>query len=196
MNLQEFFDELRKGLSGLPKNEIEERLAFYEEMAADLMEDGLSESEAVEKMGNADDIVRQAVEDVPVVSLLKEKAKPERVLRVWEIILLILGSPVWLSVLLCIAAIILSFYIALIAVILVLWCTELALFACAPGGIALGVFFAVNGNAVSGLAFAGVGIACIGFAIFMFFVCRFITKGIFRLTKKVLYGVKNRLRRH
>lgn len=196
MNLQEFFDELRKGLSGLPKNEIEERLAFYEEMAADLMEDGLSESEAVEKMGNADDIIRQTVEDIPVLSLLKEKTKPERALRVWEIILLILGSPVWLSVLLCIAAIILSLYVVLIAVIVVLWCTELALCACAVGGIALGIFFAVNGNAVSGMAVAGIGIACIGLAIFMYFACKFITKGIFCLTKKILYGVKNRLRRH
>ena len=32
MNKQEFLTELRKGLSGLPQNDIEERLAFYGEM--------------------------------------------------------------------------------------------------------------------------------------------------------------------
>lgn len=193
MNKQEFFAELRKGLSGLPEDEIEERLAFYEEMAADLMEDGLSESEAVEKMGNTVDIVKQTIEDVPVVSLIKEKTRPKRPLRVWEIILLVLGSPIWLSVLLCVAVVILSLYVVLYAIVAALWCVEIALWVCALGGIASGVIFAVKGNPVSGAAVAGAGVACSGIAIFMFFACKAITKGIFLLTKKMLFAVKNRL---
>ena len=45
MNKQEFFEQLRKGLSGLPKDDIEERLTFYKEMIEDRIEDGLSEED-------------------------------------------------------------------------------------------------------------------------------------------------------
>ena len=42
MNKQEFLAHLRKGLSGLPQNDIEKRLNFYGEMLEDRMEEGLS----------------------------------------------------------------------------------------------------------------------------------------------------------
>ena len=39
MTKQEFLAELRRGLSGLPQNDIEERLNFYSEMIDDRMEE-------------------------------------------------------------------------------------------------------------------------------------------------------------
>ena len=45
MNKQEFLAELRRGLSGLPRDDIEERLSFYGEMLDDRIEEGLSEEE-------------------------------------------------------------------------------------------------------------------------------------------------------
>ena len=62
MNKQEFLTELRQGLSGLPQNDIEERLAFYGEMLDDRIEEGLSEDAAVAEIGDADEIVRQILE--------------------------------------------------------------------------------------------------------------------------------------
>ena len=47
MGKQEFLAQLRKGLQGLPQEDIEERLTFYSEMIDDRMEEGLSEEEAV-----------------------------------------------------------------------------------------------------------------------------------------------------
>ena len=47
MRKQEFLTELRKGLSGLPQDDIEERLSFYSEMIDDQIEEGLAEEEAV-----------------------------------------------------------------------------------------------------------------------------------------------------
>ena len=40
----EFLLKLRLGLSGLPVNEIEERIAFYSELIDDLIEDGRKHS--------------------------------------------------------------------------------------------------------------------------------------------------------
>ena len=56
MNKQEFLDRLRKGLSGLPQAEREERLLFYSEMIDDRMEEGLTEEEAVAALGSLEEI--------------------------------------------------------------------------------------------------------------------------------------------
>lgn len=94
MNKQEFLTELRKGLSGLPQDDIEERLAFYGEMLDDRIEEGLSEDAAVAEIGDAEEIVRQTVADIPLAKLAKERIKPKRRLKAWETVLLILVSPV------------------------------------------------------------------------------------------------------
>ena len=47
MNKLEFMRRLREALSGLPQEELAERLTFYDEMIADRTEDGLSEEAAV-----------------------------------------------------------------------------------------------------------------------------------------------------
>ncbi len=51
MSKQEFLAQLKDGLSGLPQSDIEERVAFYEEMIDDRIEEGLSEEQAVSEIG-------------------------------------------------------------------------------------------------------------------------------------------------
>ena len=97
MNKQEFLSVLRKGLSGLPQDDIEERLTFYSEMLDDRIEEGLSEEAAVAAIGDAEEVVRQAVADIPLAKIAKERIRPKRRLKAWEIVLLALGSPIWLS---------------------------------------------------------------------------------------------------
>ena len=46
MRKAEFLRELEKRLQGLPKDEIDSRLAFYSEMIDDRIEDGKTEEEA------------------------------------------------------------------------------------------------------------------------------------------------------
>ena len=54
-----FILSLNEKLSGLPQNDIEERLRFYTEMIEDRMEEGLSEEEAVLAVGSVDEIAEQ-----------------------------------------------------------------------------------------------------------------------------------------
>ena len=61
MHKHEFLAQLRKGLSGLPRDDVEERLSFYSEMIDDQMEEGLSEEEAVSAAGSVDEIVAQTI---------------------------------------------------------------------------------------------------------------------------------------
>lgn len=191
MSKQEFLVQLRKGLSGLPKDDVEERLAFYSEMIDDRMEEGSTEEEVVSEVGNVDEIVSQIIEDMPLVKLVKEKAKPKRMLRAWEIVLLILGSPLWLSLLLAVVAVIFSIYLVLWSVIISLWSVFGSILGCGFGGIVAGIGFAVSGNGFTGVVLIGAGMVCIGLAVFLFYGCKAATKGILLLTKKIALGIKN-----
>lgn len=191
MNKQEFLDKLEKGLCGLPQNDIKERLIFYNEMIDDRMEEGLTEEEAVSGIGTVDEVVSQIVTETSLSKLVKEKVKPKRALRVWEIILLALGSPIWLSLLFAVFAVIFVVYVTLWSVIVALWATELALVVSALDGVLSAVILTVKVNAIAGLAMLGAGIACAGLSIFLFFGCIEITKGLIFLTKKMILGIKS-----
>ena len=90
MSKQEFLEQLRKGLSGLPQEDIEERVSFFNEMIEDRMDEGLTEEEAVMAAGPVEEIIEQTVADIPFAKIAKERIKPKRQLKTWEIVLLIL----------------------------------------------------------------------------------------------------------
>lgn len=191
MNKQEFLIRLRKGLQGLPQNDIEERLTFYNEMIDDRMEEGVTEEEAVSGIGTVDEIVSQIVAETSLSKLVKEKVRPKRALRVWEIVLLTLGSPIWLSLLLAVFAVIFAVYITVWSVIVALWAAELALAVGAFCGVLSSVILIVQVNVIAGIAMIGAGIACAGLSIFLFFGCKVTTKGLLFLTKKMISGIKS-----
>ncbi len=187
---QEFLARLRKGLSGLPQPEIEERLNFYREMIEDHMEDGVSEAEAVLAVGSIEEIVSQAVADTPLAKIAQEKIKPKRRLTAWEVSLIILGSPIWLSLLIAGFAVLISLYAVLWSVILSLWAVFGSIVGCALGGIAAGIFCTCSGSALTGVALISAGSVCAGLSIFIFYGCRAATKGIWMLTKQLLLWIK------
>lgn len=190
MNKTDFLLALTEKLSQLPLEEIEDRWDYYSEMIDDRMEDGLSEEEAVAEMGPVEEIAAQIVSDIPLSRLVKEKIKPKRRLRALEIVLLVLGSPIWISLLIAAFTVILSLYVVLWSVIISLWAIFVALAASALGCTVAGIIFAVTGKVLAGFAMIGAGILCAGLAIFLFFGCKAATRGILRLTKKIPLGIK------
>lgn len=191
MSKQEFLVELRKALSGLPQGDIEDRLTFYSEMIDDRMEEGLAEGDAVSEIGTVDEVAAQIVGEIPLTKLVKERVRPKRALRVWEIVLLALGSPLWLSLLAALLSVTFAGYLVVWSVIFCLWAMEAALMGFAFYGAVAAVIHVVQGNGFIGLAALGAGAFCAGLSIFLFFGCKEATKGILLLTKKVALGVKS-----
>jgi uncharacterized membrane protein len=191
MTKKEFLESLLKGLSGLPKEDTQERLTFYNEIIEDRIEDGLSEEDAVAEMGPIPEIVKQIVADTPLSKIAKERIKPKRRMSALEIVLLVLGSPIWLSLLIVIVAVIFAVYVSLWSVIISLWAVFGSLIACAFGGVASGIIISLTQNTLTGIAVIGVGILCGGLSIFMFYGCELISKGIIILTKKFALWIKN-----
>ena len=188
MNKTEFTEQLQLSLKGLSELDIKRSVDYYEEMIEDRIEDGMAEEEAVSAMGSIDEIKAKILEETPIAKIVKEKMRPKRALRAWEIVLLVLGAPVWIPVtaalLICCLVIFLCFWI----IILWLYATDLAIFASGFGFI-IGAFIQQNGFN-TGLFFAGGGIALVGAAILLFFGFTEIAKGMFWVSKKIVLGIK------
>ena len=190
MNKTDFISALARQLSFLSAEERTEHLNFYAEMIDDRMEDGLSDEDAVAAVGSVDEIASQIVADMPLAKLAKERLKPKRHFGTWEIVLLVLGSPIWLSLVIAAAAVVFSVYVSLWSVIVSLWAVFAALTGSGLGCVIGGIIFACTGYIPSGIAAIGTGFVCAGLAIFMFFGCKAVTKGIVVLTGKIAVGIK------
>ena len=190
MNKQEFIAALRAELRGLPTQDVEDRVDFYIEMIDDRMEDGLSEDEAVFAIGSVEVIASQIIADIPFSKIAKDKLIPKHRLKAWEIVLLALGSPIWLSLAIAAFAVILSLYVSLWSVIVSFWAAFVSVVACTLGGAVSGIYFITTANTFTGIALIGVVIAAAGLSVFMFFGCKAATKGILLLTKRIALGIK------
>ena len=190
MNKQEFLTELKSALSGLPDEEAEERIAFYDEMIDDRIEEGLSEEIAIAQIGSVDSIVSQIITDYPLAKLFKERIKPKRVRPAWKTALIVIGFPLWFPILAAVAVIACAFYFLLCSLILCLWAIELALIACAFAGMIISAFYFIRGYTMNGVAFLGAGLFCSGVSIFVFMSCVAASKGIVHLTCKIPLAIK------
>lgn len=190
MTKQEFIAGLRAKLSDVPEREAEERISFYSEMIDDRMEEGLSEEDAVSAVGTVEDIASQIMEDIPREKHEKEKAKPKRELGVLAILLLILGSPIWLSLAVAVLAVVISVYASLWSVIVSLWAVFGSLVGTSLGGFVTSLVFFFGGKAIPGVAMLGVAVLCVGLSIFAFFGSLAATKGLVWLTRKTALWIK------
>ena len=190
MSKQAFLTELKNGLKGMPQEDVEERLTFYGEMIDDRIEEGLSEEDAIASLGSVDEVVNEIVSETPLTKLVKEKIKPKRSLRAWEIVLLVLGFPVWFPLTVVAAVLVLVFYLLIWVLVICLWASELSLWACALAGIAGCAICIAKGNYLFGILLLGAGLVTAGLSIFLFFGCKAATVGTAKLAKKIVHGIK------
>lgn len=189
MTKYQFLSILKNRLSGLTQDDIEERLRFYSEMIDDRMEEGLSEDDAVSAVGSVDEILAQMQAELPPA---KGRDMPQRRLNGWLILLLVLGCPVWLSLLISAVAVVFSLYISLWAVVVSFWAVFTAVAGCALGGIVGGIGYICGGHGLTGIAMIGAGMVCTGLAILLFFGCKAATKGTVLFAEKAFLWMKNR----
>lgn len=174
----------------MPNEDIDERLSFYSEMIDDRMEEGLSEEEAVAAIGPVDEVISQIIAETPLAKIVKEKIKPKRELKAWEIVLIILGFPLWLPLMTVAFVLILVFYIVLWVLVICLWAIEIALWACALFGVAASIAYIARGYVGFGIVLIGAGLFLAGLSVFLFVACKAATVGTARFAKKIARGIK------
>ena len=182
-------DKIKAGRheKGLSQQEFAEKLSVVRQTVSK-WEKGLS-------VPDSDMLVRIAeVLDTTVGALLEteeadksESAPPKeqkpRRLGALETVLLILGSPIWLSLLIAAVSVLISLYAVLWSLIVVAWSVFGAFVGCGFGFSVGGVIFAVTARAVPGIALIGGGLFLLGLSIFTFFGSTAATKGAVWLSK-------------
>ena len=188
MTKQLFLLELRERLVGLPKEDIDERVSFYEEMINDRMDEGKSEEEAIDDLGGVDGVVNEIAQETSLVKLVAHKVKPKRRLRGWEIALIILGFPLWFPLLLTAFILCLVAYLLIWILVITCYSVELALTVASIGGPI--AYFINLGNGNNYYIILAASIMCMGGAILLFFGCIGATKGTLKLSKKIITSIK------
>lgn len=190
MGKKEFLAALRRALRGLPARDIDGHCEFFEEIINDRMEDGLSEAAAVRSLGGVSRVAEQIISQTPLSRIVKEKLRSGGI-GFWGVLLIIFASPVWISLAAAAFAVLVSLWAAAFAVAVSLWAAELGIAVGAVGGLGFGAFLLFGSSRTGGLFMISEALVAGGIAIFMFFVCKAITKVSMLFVSKSLLGIKN-----
>ena len=192
MTKNEFLACLHGRLGALPGIEIDKTLAYYSEIIDDRVEDGMTEEAAVETLEDVETIAGRIIGDTPLPVLVRERMKkPRPGLTALNIVLLILGFPLWFPLLAAGAAVALALGVTVISVVIALFATVLAV---GFAGIA-GLVFGIAGSATSfahGMFLIGIGLGGIGLCVLAFFGMLALTRLLVRLVGAAVRGIKTR----
>lgn len=165
MTRDEFLGRLGELLACLPEDQVEETKAFYAEAIADRMEDGMGEEEAVAAMGAPGEVAEATLDDLPAVLRAIARTRRRSTALLW--VLTIVGSPVWVPLLLAFAAVAVTVYICIWVLALCVWIVAVAF-----GGMGVvELLFAASGVVIGHVPFvlasAGMGLGLLGVALFV-----------------------------
>ena len=181
MTKQEFLSELERALGKLPHAEVEQALAFYDEAISDRMEDGLSEAEALAGLGPVDEIAAQIAAETPPIPRAIARANTGS--RTLNIVLLAVFSPIWIPVVLALAAAALAVHVAIWAVIAALWAVDAVLALMPFAGLAALASTLGGGMPLPGVFAFGLSLVSSGFGLVASFAVFWASKLLFRATR-------------
>ena len=187
MKKEQFLKELRIRISDLPYPDLRRSLDYYSEMIDDRIEDGLSEEDAVKKIGTPAMAAVQILQDLPVTTLAKARIGGSR--SGLATALIIIGSPIWiallavaLSLVVTAFAVLFSLIATLLSLVIVLWAVELSFAVGALGATVISALnFLILKNAMFGIF--GIGCALILFAlsVFGYYMALYGSKGLLHI---------------
>lgn len=191
MNKNEFIERLKNSLCALPEAELCKTLDYYSEIIDDMIEDGMEEGAAVASLGDTVQIANEVLLERPLAELVKSKVNNKRSLKGWQVALIILGSPLWLILILSVLIVILSFFIVLWSILLALFAVVLSLAVSLPVCVFGFALFMARQQIPAAILILGVGLICGGFSIFGFMAVKRLINPLVKLGKWFLKGVKS-----
>lgn len=180
MTKREYLHQLRTLLGILPEEEADRIIDFYEETIDDHIEAGESEERAVAALESPSAVATRLIEEMPPIPRAVVKTHDRSRVLFWA--LLILGSPIWLSLAFAGILAAAALYVALWALVLGAWLCTLAMIAGLPLGIAAACI--ATGMQVPAYAFVqlGIGAAFSGVGLLCLHLSLSITRGIVKAT--------------
>ncbi|MFA9466076.1 MAG: DUF1700 domain-containing protein [Velocimicrobium sp.] len=178
MTKSAYLNELEDKLNTLNRSERKKFISYYEEIIEDYIENGCSEELALERVGSpqsiATDLLRQ---ENGINKNFKSTTK------VWIAILLILGLPLWGSLLLAGILLILSAYIIIWCLPFIMGAISFSSFIIAMVSV-MGGFILLIQNPALAIVQYGLGIASLGIAMLSAMGTYYFSKKFIGVTKK------------
>lgn len=197
MTKQEFLDELKAKLKGIPETEITKSLDYYQEMIDERIYDGLSEEKAVEAIGTVEAAADQILTEIPLPKLVANKVKPKEKKKGGSLALIIIAIVLtcwfWLPISLCFIAAFLCIYVCFWVVIIALYAVDLAFAVGGLGGVLAGIFFIITGHPGTGLGFIGAGLFLAGLSVILFIPFTKLAKLLVKASGKFVLWIKKLL---
>lgn len=183
MTKNEFIREIKIKTKHLTKAERREIISYYNEMISERMEDGMTEAEAIAAIGSVDELMSTYA-----------PAKPESVrrsprLRAWHIVLIVLGSPIWIVLLAAAFVILLSFYIVIWAVVIAFYAVFVSLAAASLACFVAGFISLVTAGPAFFFAYMGAGCVLGGLALLWLMLSNILAKAMAKLSGKTAKGI-------
>ena len=113
MTKADFLRLLERALMQLSEEERQKNLEYYSELLDDMMEEGMTEAEATAKLGSPNQIAQSILQEMPLGKLVSTRMKPRSGWTPLAIVLAVVGSPVWVPLLLLAAALVLSLFVSI-----------------------------------------------------------------------------------
>lgn len=109
MSKREFFRKMELCLVDLPYEERIKFINYYDEIINDYLESGLSEFDAIERIGNPKEIAAKLLEEMGIKQFVSSKSIKNRCL-------IIVTFPVWATIFLSVSTVLVSILLSLIAI--------------------------------------------------------------------------------
>ena len=164
MSKEEFLGSLNRLLKSLGKSEREKSLSYYNEIIDDYMEDGYTEEEAVEQIGSPGQIAQEILKEQQT----QMKTPMSRGMKGLIAVLLVLGFPLWRSLVLAGFCLVLSAVLLVLSAYIVIWCIPICTGAVSVAGLILsvvsmgGAAVIIFQNSAAGVIQLGVGMSSAG----------------------------------
>lgn len=180
MNRVEFIEILDVELAALKRVEREKFITYYEEIIDDYMENGFEEEAVIEKIGNPKVIAKNILSEQDTVDI----KVPLTNSKVINMILLILGFPLW-------GSLVFAGLMVVLSGVIVIWCipftagvSALAFFLAGIYSIVATPFMIAEVLSV-GMVQLGVGIASLGVSFLLAMATMYLCKNFAFFTKEL-----------
>ncbi len=186
MTKKEFLDGIREKLKGLPQNDIDKSLGFYDELIQDVIEDGVSEENAVKSLGSIDEIAEQILSETSVPKIKKPE---KRKFKMWEIVIIILGFPLWLPLVVTAFILILTFYICVWSILFSFYAANFSFAAASLLSLLSSFKFLFSGDILQFCGLLGAALVLGGLAVLTFLGLNAVTKFFAVISKKLFLKI-------
>lgn len=185
MNKNDFLNRLAAALAGLPQEEIKKTIDYYSEIIDDAVEEGESEQTVIARIGSIDEIAEKIINETPLSKFVKEDVKKHNI-SVPAIILLIVGSPIWLTILIAVCVVLFSLYLTVWSIVASFFAVFAALVLSGAALLIITPLLLTVRPLKAMLAF-GMALLCAGLSVFVFYLSVWSAKMIVRFT---IYSVR------